>query len=344
MVTICSETKVINTISNTSICGKLVKIYDIKPTVGTITLLIDNSEIVPGVGKVSIVRDGKRLNIQLISKNVAAGTANISFIVEEIIVEPTHYLNIEVKPYSWYNPSGVANHLVRNIVNLDGMIINTFADVIGWEYVGIDILPKEDKVIIRISLIELESMGTGVQIQSMIAPLVIAKVALIVIASAIILIGVGFVTGFFWSTPVRELLFGKTYTAKEVFDIVMGGGEFGDGVVGNQLIECDKITNSIEKADCYRRLECGAANGLSDAFNDPTMNCESQEINEKVGSCVEQYRIDGDSSKLDICLGKMVEETKESIGDKVPEEEGLAKAIMMGAMILGIAYVASGRS
>lgn len=78
---ICQDTKTISYISQL-ICGKLVKIYDIKPIFPDIIDVTVDGRIHIGVGNTaSILDDGKILTLQLISKNVGAGTAIIKLTV-----------------------------------------------------------------------------------------------------------------------------------------------------------------------------------------------------------------------------------------------------------------------
>lgn len=120
---------VTDTISYVSklICGRLVKISDIKPLYGTIDVLIDNQQVIPGIGSASValIPDfTTRATINLISKNVSTSTATISFTIESIEVPPpvdisTHYIE--------YNLS----FLPSNFLGLVGQNVSELSDTLG---------------------------------------------------------------------------------------------------------------------------------------------------------------------------------------------------------------------
>lgn len=107
MAIICSQTATISGI-NSVICGKLVKIYDILPIYSTIDVLIEG-QVSPQVGSVgnAFTIGSERYLIQLISKNVAAGTAVVQLTISDIIVPPpivdvpTHMVQLKLAPTSY---------------------------------------------------------------------------------------------------------------------------------------------------------------------------------------------------------------------------------------------------
>jgi len=103
MTVICGP--ITDTISYVSklICGRLVKISDIKPIFPDIIEVTVDNQIIPGVGSVSVSLAPDfthRATIKLISKNVGAGTAIISFAIETIdippVLAPTHYISLSM--------------------------------------------------------------------------------------------------------------------------------------------------------------------------------------------------------------------------------------------------------
>lgn len=109
MAVICGP--ITDTISYVSklICGHLVKISDIKPIFPDIIEVQVGNQIIPGVGYVSVSLAPdftRRATINLLSKNVGAGTATISFAIETIeipppIEVPTHMVQLKLSsnPY-----------------------------------------------------------------------------------------------------------------------------------------------------------------------------------------------------------------------------------------------------
>lgn len=73
--------------------------------------------------------------------------------------EVTHVFDIIVKPHSWYTPSETTNGLLSWIIGINGELLNVFADILDWQYLGVNIFQDGDNVIIRILLKELQTSG-----------------------------------------------------------------------------------------------------------------------------------------------------------------------------------------
>lgn len=138
MAIICGP--IISEISYVSklICGHLVRLYDINPYYETVEVLIDNQQIIGGIGNVSIalIPDfTKRATISLLSKNVYAGTANISFAIETIEVPPppvevpTHIVQLELSP----NP--YLGHLQQNIISISAQVADVLPFTPNVQYI-----------------------------------------------------------------------------------------------------------------------------------------------------------------------------------------------------------------
>lgn len=353
MAIICGP--VIDTISYVSklICGHLVKIYDIESMYETIEVMIDNQQIIPGIGNVSvsiIPNFTTRATIRLISKNPAAGTATISFAIETIEVPPpvteaTHYLDIYVKPFSWYSVGGAADRIVGKIADINGTILNLFSSVgiSDYKYIGTEILTETDKpglVTIRLHLRQLSALGFDgtnyYQIKRMAVPL-IAYIAAIIASVLVIIIIIGVITGWkFTLAGVIEQITGKQFSKKDVADIIW------DKVVPQQLSDCEKnFTNPVDQANCKKSVIAGAADGGTDALGLTGTDSNTLGINNKVDACTAQYQIDGDATKYKACVDAIAKAAGTETKAKTPSEGDITGTLILGAFILGGIYIIS---
>lgn len=329
-----------------SICGHLVKINDIRSMYSTIDVQVD-SQVIPGVGTVSVSLAPDfttRANITLLSKNVAAGTATISISIESIpptVTEATHYLDVYVKPYSWYSLDGAATTLVTKLADINGAILNIFANITDYKYVGVEIFTDasgveapSDVVTIRVKVAYLGAMN----VVGMALPL-LTQIAIIIAAFLLIIFFVGVITGWKWTLAgIIEQITGKKYSDQEVNTMIWGKG----GVVDKQLDECNKNypdPNSVN--GCNKAVICGAANGETDALKLSGTDCTSLNINQKVDACLTQYNIDGDKAKYDACVKGIATNTGGDIAKKLPKETDLTGAILLGVFVLGGLYIVS---
>lgn len=342
MAVICGP--VTDTISYVSklICNRLVKISNINPYYETIDLMIDNEQIISGIGNVSvaIIPDfTKRATIRLLSKNVSARTANISFAIETIEVPPpviqeTHYLDIYLKPYSWYSPSGAANWIVGKLSDINGAILNLFSSVgiSDYQYIGTEVLTEADKpdlVTIRIKLKQLSVMSMAVPLMAYIAGIVATLLVIIII--------IGVITGWkFTLAGFIEQITGKKYSAQEIVTIVY------EPVIEAQLDECDKnYPDPISVAGCQKSVICGAANGLTDALKMTGTDCDSLGINQKIDVCLDQYKIDYDIVKYDVCVRSIAKVAGDETKKKAPKETDITTLLIYGGFFLAGLYIVS---
>lgn len=348
MTILCGPTT--DTISYVSklICGHLVQIYDIRPAYGAIDILIDNQQIIPGVGSVSYALAPdftERAIISLVSKNVAAGTATISFAIESIevpppIVEATHHLDFYLKPYSWYSPNGAADFMFSNITGINGRIANVFSGITGWQFVGSEIL-VDDKapgiITYRIDLNQLEGAG----VQTMALPAILATIITILeIALLIVVISVAIIVGYELIRYISNVVdASKQYTKKDVVDIGY------DKVLPAQIAECKKnFSDPAQQANCIKSATCGAANGLTDVLGLNGTDCASLGINEKFDSCTAQYNIDHDLTKYNACIDKIVKDAGTETKNKTPQEGmGLGILLLVGGL-MALAFISKGSS
>ncbi len=341
MAVICGP--VTDTISYVSklICGHLVKISNIYPYYETIEVMVDN-QIISGIGNVSValVPDfTTRATISLIGKNVGAGIATISFAIETIEVPPpvaeeTHYLDIYLKPYSWYTPGGAADSIAAKLGDINGAILNLFSSVgiSDYQYIGTEVLTEADKsglVTIRIKLKQLSVMSMAVPLMAYITAIVAALLVIIII--------IGVITGWkFTLAGAIEQITGKKYSTKEVITIVY------DTVIKAQLDECDKnYPDPISVAGCQKSVICGAANGLTDALKMTGTDCDSLDINQKVDICLEAYNIDYDKAKYYACVRGIAKIAGDETKKKAPKEIDIATLLIYGGFFLAGLYIVS---
>jgi hypothetical protein len=138
MAIICGPITTTINYSNQLICGHLVKVASIEPYYQTIEVMIDNQQIIPGIGNVAvsiIPNFTTRAVISLINKNVSAGTANISFAIESIEVPPppievsTHMVQLEMSP----NP--YIGYLEQNIVSISAQVADALPFTPNVQYI-----------------------------------------------------------------------------------------------------------------------------------------------------------------------------------------------------------------
>lgn len=311
---ICQETNTISYVSQL-ICGKLVKIYDIKPTYSDIIDVWIDGEIVPGVGKFGKQLDSQYLTLQLISKNVPSGTAVLKLTVstnpcsgvtcpdkcygndlyyqrcavntdadniptgtyecrksslKEVnsprCVIPTHTLDLIVKPWAWYSPDSAAIDILTKISDINGAIINFFAEygIIDYQYLNTQVLTgskagyEADKVIIRLNL-KKTALGldglTGLAVQ-----LTAAQILLIGVAIGLIIAFIGVIVGY---------KFGLFRTGITNAELINAGKDY----MNKQIDDCEtKICNIPEitldqKAECIKNCIINNLTNWKDYYN-----------------------------------------------------------------------------
>lgn len=350
MATICGPITTTISYSNQLICGHLVKVASIEPYYETIEVMIDNQQIIPGIGNVSvsIIPDfTKRATIRLISKNPAAGTATISFAIETIEVPPpvteaTHYFDIYVKPYSWYSVGGAADSIVGKITDINGTILNLFSSVgiSDYKYIGTEILTETDKpglVTIRLHLRQLSAMSYNLsRIQGLTVPL-IAYIAAIIASVLVIIIIIGVITGWkFTLAGFIEQITGKEFTKEDVVDIIE------DKIIPEQIKKCrEQFANDpAGLARCEKSVQSGAADGLTDALGLTGTDSVTLGIDNKIDACLAQYNIDKDLNKYHSCLDKVAKDAATETKAKTPKEGAdIGTILLFGGLFLGGLYI-----
>lgn len=196
MSIICQQTGTISG-SNSILCGKLLRIYDIRRNYGTIDVFIEG-QISPQVGDNAFTIGNERIRITLISKNVAYGTADVQLTISTVEVPPppvgeyTNTVKLYMRPWPWYSPGGAADYIVGKLGDINGYLINAFKSVIEYSYVRTDIYTEGENVIISVRLNRLQVMslvddlGQDIQIKSLVAPAVLLVAGSVSLAIGIV--------------------------------------------------------------------------------------------------------------------------------------------------------------
>jgi hypothetical protein len=332
MAIICQQTATISGI-NSLVCGKLIKIYDMRPYYSTIDVLIEG-QISPQVNNVgnAFTIGSERFEIKLISKNVAAGTAVVTLTISDVYVPPppvttvTHYLDIYVNPYSWYTPSGAVDWIATKLGDINGAMLDLFhsAGITDYQYVGTSVLSEPNKpgtVTVRIKLQQTATMGIA---RMVVIPLAV-WIAAIVAAVFLVIFFIGVITG--WSFTLSGAIgqiTGKKYSDKEVVDIIY------KDIVPKQLDECNKnYSNPVTAAGCQKAVICGATNGSADAFK-TGVDCNKLDINGKIDACLAAYNVDGDINKYNACVNKVADNAGAETKNNLPQTTDWTTLALIG--------------
>lgn len=335
MTIICQD---IGTISGSYslLCGKLIKIYDIRSGYETIDIMIE-SRISPQVGFAgnAFTIGNARYTISLISKNVATGTAIVQLTISTIdvlppppVVETTHHLEFYVKPHSWYSPGGAAEDITLKLSDISGTIINAMskAGLFGWEYVSTDVISdtSNNQVIIRVNLNEIGAMS---KVQSM----AIGPWMIIGIAVAVVIIGIGIITGWALIKTVNQIL-GETFSGKQV-------GEHDKAILDNMKLACaDRFpNNAIGYANCIGAGVEAVTGASADFFKDDSINKAGDDAVTKIDICIQQYNAGQiTATQLVNCSNVASDNVGGAIVDKTKDKDGGSG----GLLLLGVGLVA----
>lgn len=221
-------------------------------------------------------------------------------------VSVTHYLDIHVRPNSWYTPQGTADYIVTKLVDIDGAIVNLFSDIIDYQYINTEIIQTQEDVIIRINLRQV----SGAPLQTLAVPL-LAKIAIIVIILLSIIILVGLIIK--WNFGAVE----KTYTKEEVGDLI-------NATITETEENCETnfANDPVGYALCVKSVIAGATDSLADFINDPTISDAGDQAEQQIDLCVAQYNIDHDSVKLNECVTGQVADVIQKIDEATSPAEG----------------------
>lgn len=227
------------------------------------------------------------------------------------ICEATHYLDIHIRPNSWYTPQGAADDIVTKLVDIDGAIVNIFSDVLDYQYLGTTIYSTSTDVIIRINLKQL----SAAPLQTLAAPLLL-KIAMIVLIILVMIVLIGIITEWVLGTPYFSTA-EKEYIIEEKGDLV-------NEAIKNIVKNCE--TNFANDPEgyvlCVKSTVVGATKTLGDHLNDPTITDAGNQAGQQIDLCIAQYKIDNDADKLLSCANGQVTGVTEKITDATTPKDG----------------------
>lgn len=157
----------------------------------------------------------------------------------------THYLDLIVTPWSWYDPNGVAPAIIEKLADIDGAITNFFNTygIIDYQYLGTVIVTVNNKVIIRVKL-------RNTSLQSMAVPFLV-KVAVVVVVVGIIITLIGWIAAFIFRTIGNPFNQAPDLTNN---DLTSAGVEFMTNLMNDcELVTCSDISlTQDQKALCIK--------------------------------------------------------------------------------------------
>ncbi len=125
---------------------------------------------------------------------------------------PSNYFDLICKPWSWYDAKGAAQAIILKLNDINGAIVNFFADygIIDYTYVATRIFPKDDNVRIRVYLNKTGLSGMAIQLG-------LAEIGIILVTVASILIAIGGIYNYFWGTTDKGFTNGQFKDAEQQF-------------------------------------------------------------------------------------------------------------------------------
>jgi len=151
----------------------------------------------------------------------------------------THNLDLIVQPWPWYTPNEATDAITQKIIDIDGAIINFFADygIIDYTYIGTEIFTENDKVIIRIKLNEINTVTMGIPLLVQIAVLIAA-----------ILFVISFIG------RISNYVFGGSNIALTNEELTSAGQEFMKNTMDGSVTAClsDTTTTQDQKIKCVK--------------------------------------------------------------------------------------------
>ncbi len=170
-------------------------------------------------------------------------------IVPATTLVPTHYIDIIIQPWSWYDPNGAAQLIINKLIDIDGAIVNFFADygIVDYQYINTNVITGENRVTIRINL-RSTSLGNG---QQYLAIPLIAKIVIIIAIIGLIIIAIGMIKDFIFRTVGNPLNLGPALTN----DVLTSAGDefMKSSMDGCETKTCsDPSLTQDQKAACIK--------------------------------------------------------------------------------------------
>ncbi len=231
----------------------------------------------------------------------------------------THTFEIGIKPYSWYTPQSAADWIINNLITLNGKITNLFSGITGWQYVRTDIVVENEVVLIKIRMNDLNIASTSLQVVPYVSQFVQALLLIAAVGTVVLVVGIPvFFRLVEWVSGIVNQ--GKTYTTEEVVIIVV------DSIIPAQIIECENNflpSNPVGYANCVKSVVCGAQNGLTDALalEKYGVDCITLKTNEDFDTCIAQYNIDKDLTKLQTCVNDAATKNNPTLVDAAIDKQ-----------------------
>ncbi len=260
--------------------------------------------------------------------------------IQDTLIEPdsiacsaTHYLDINIKPHSWYTPGQVAEQIILKIIEIDGEINNILTGITGWQYLGVRVITETNRVIIRIYLRDITLSLSPSNIVSMAAPIVVLveKIAIIAIVIGAIIIFVGVIYAIYLALTTLQKLFGKDYTKQEVGDLL-------NDILKRMEDKCklNFPNDPVGYANCVKSGVQATTGAGGDFFKDDKISQAGDQAATKIDECAAQYNIDQDVQKLDLCVAAATAPVKQTITEQTREQGGggMAGLLLLGGLAL----------
>jgi len=202
--------------------------------------------------------------------------------VEEGVLDYNCVLNLYVKPYSWYNLDDASTEILKKLNDINGAIINFFADYTGYEYKRTEIFVDYDKnrVVIQIKFNEIEMPSPVTPAATIVIG---SNVIILILAIIIIILAIGLIDG--WN--IKEIISGdiieKDYTPKEM-DNDLIDPLLSDNCEEKCLKEYPNARTdkqeAIDYAKCVKVCRSAVLEGVSDFFDGKGNYLEQKEISD----------------------------------------------------------------
>lgn len=218
--------------------------------------------------------------------------------------QSTHYLDIKIKAHSWYTPGGAADRLITKITDINGTLVNLFAGIIDYQYIGVGIFTDAGYVTIRAYLKQLSIAGLAVPL--------IAQIAGIVTTILYIVIAVGIIVGIYLITKTIESVFGKDYTKSEVGDLL------NDILTRAKDVTCKDrfLDDPVGYANCVAAVAEAVGLGGGDFFEDPSITDAGNKAGDVIDACIAKYNSGQlDKAGLEACVSGAIEDLQGDIGE-----------------------------
>lgn len=271
---------------------------------------------------------------------------------DDITISPsevTHVFDIIVKPHSWYTPSEATNGLLSWIIGINGELLNVFADILDWQYLGVNIFQDGENVVIRILLKELQISGA----RSLAFP-AIPWGALILLAIFYIIFNYG------WPIASKLIRLIDQFTSSGS----LNNGELTQAITDSMKRQlekciteiCTDIEDEAEKVECINNCKTSTIEEnktfIIDLYPDADLT-PFDELIDITNQCYQDYLDETKTYEEYLsCVGDAEEEKIDEGKNKILEEYppnanagskeapmGIGSALLLGAGILAAVFI-----